>query len=368
MHPLLALAEEQDLVEFPHAESTSIADIMRDCFPPLWRLVTNSNKPTDRRYVAPPRLRPLLAMWSKTTSDIWMFPGRVVHKNIGVTYGNGVLDCSNVAEMRELLDHMERVQTTPADEIRTLMLQVLQTEMLVPITRADLRESGFVMGPQFRKKLWRCKINHMDALHQTIAYRQAVGLPRTKTPKKFPWAQAEMPGDPPDPEDYEPYRGELSSCQKTVQGAGAFTGDLFVCVCACGGGCSKILGSNFMDAGESPRNVVDYLDSLDEAPEFVFYDNSCHLKLMLMSRNPHRYYKTQVLSDNFHVKNHTACSVLIGPKQWAHLDVVRRANTEAAEQTNAEISKHLSRFLHFFMPFNAMNVLELFVVLFNAKA
>ena len=132
-------------------------------------------------------------------------------------------------------------------------------------------------------------------------------------------------------------------------------------------GHSKLLGMNIMDAGESPRNVKDYLDRLTHCPDYVWYDNSCQLSLMLMSRAPHRYYKLIVMSDNFHVANHTACSVLIAPSQWNHIDRIRNANTEAAEQANAEMVKHLTRSLKFCKPSNALNVLELYMIIMNAK-
>jgi len=160
---------------------------------------------------------------------------------------------------------------------------------------------------------------------------------------------------------------KLGLWHKGVPNAGPFTGDLTVVVCPCGDGHSKLLGVNIMDAGESPRNVKDYLDRLTHCPDYVWYDNSCHLSLMLMSRAPHRYYKLIVMSDNFHVANHTACSVLIAPSQWNHIDRIRNANTEAAEQANAEMVKHLTRSLKFCKPSNALNVLELYMIIMNAK-
>lgn len=375
IHPLFAGSDDR---------KRSIAAVLSSCFPPAFRLVVTAGN-------LKPTLRPFFCSWGKTVTDILLFHGMIMHEQIKWG-GQAYRDCSSVSELRDIYNHISNnnfhpiVMGTSAENVLQFMLEILQTEILVDVPRNEHRQAGFVVGRQFARDLWRSKITQMDYSNKTVAFHQALRLPRSqrlRSKKKQAQPQPlhgnaagvpayNNPNIVPIPGHRlgniaEWFLGDLKSCHKGVPNAGPFTGDLTVVVCPCGDGHSKLLAANIMDAGESPRNVKDYLDRLTHCPDYVWYDNSCHLSLMLMSRAPHRYYKLIVMSDNFHVANHTACSVLIAPSQWNHIDRIRNANTEAAEQANAEMVKHLTRSLKFCKPSNALNVLELYMIIMNAK-
>lgn len=128
-----------------------------------------------------------------------------------------------------------------------------------------------------------------------------------------------------------------------------------------------MFGAHWIDAGESPKHVVEALLRFDALPTFVLYDNACHLRHYAMSRYPHLFFDVVFLCDKFHWPNHTACSPMYNPKVWNHIDKIKRANTSAMEQVNRVLQLHLDRFLSFCSANNALNILEFFISVYNSS-
>jgi hypothetical protein len=116
-----------------------------------------------------------------------------------------------------------------------------------------------------------------------------------------------------------------------------------------------------LDSGEGPRGYFDVLMRLKKPPDTIFYDNACHLQTYAMTREPHFFWGTRFIIDDFHASNHTECSRLCRTVYWPDL---QEHNTSVMEQHNSRLREVSDNMIFMNIP-NYPNTLECFMILSN---
>lgn len=357
---VLEYARKFDTVVLPIAASRNISDCLWDSFPMLYRLVLRSADHT-----VPGDLRPLIAEWCRKLFVIYNFRSDVYHAPIRVNTRGHVRDVSQstLGELRGLYEDLlvgGIVADVEPAQIHQLIIELVECEVSVKIDRDNLRSGGHVVGPMHQWALMRAKLHEADVASDTNGKYASLNLPRPR--RKGAAAAGGGDGG-----DFEGWEGVLGKCQKTEPSSSGFLGGLFVTVCLC---CSpKIFACTMMDAGESPRNQFEMLESMPYGSlslRLAVYDNACHARQYQLMRASHKFFGTLTICDRFHASNHKACSKCFSPDQWKHIPWIKGANTSAMEQINAELVRHLASFVSFQCPAFAMDTLELFIAAFNS--
>ena len=102
---------------------------------------------------------------------------------------------------------------------------------------------------------------------------------------------------------------------------------------------------------------------LNQAPELIIYDNSCHLQEYCLSRTPDFFKNTEFLVDRLHWHNHTTCSQ---GHNISLYPVLSKINSQAAEQLNSFLARYRTQF-SFMKLKNFSKHLSLFINLRNQK-
>jgi hypothetical protein len=83
----------------------------------------------------------------------------------------------------------------------------------------------------------------------------------------------------------------------------------------------KCLGFYIMQSAESCKTVFQILATrFPKQPRVIIYDNGCNLSEYVLNRAPVLFKDTYILSDGFHWKNHTNCSVAYNSKLYPALN------------------------------------------------
>lgn len=341
----------------PVAVSRNVSSCVWDSFPMLYRLLLRSED-----HALPTQLRPLIAEWSRLLFVIWNFRSDISHAQINITTRDWPvreMHQSTLGELRTLYDGLRSNAVdanVDAAEVRQLIVDLVECEISVEANRDDLREGGHVYGRPLQRFLMRRKLFAADIKSDTNGRYAALNEPR---PRRAGAAAPAVPGE------FVGQEGVLGLCHKTVPTSGGFSGHLFVTVCLCKH--VKIFAFTLLDGGESPRYVLELLEALLARPLVFVYDNACHARHYVMSRVPHKFFQMLLICDRFHSPNHKACSKCFATYEWDHVPYIKKANTSAMEQTNAELVKHLASFISFQCPAFAMDTLELYMLAMNSK-
>jgi len=132
-------------------------------------------------------------------------------------------------------------------------------------------------------------------------------------------------------------KGDTTSCGTCEKGFASSDkysdGALTIC-CACSH--PKILGFVVLDRKESPQVLINALLSrFPRLPRYLVYDFACGVVRCAMVKLPWMLRDLSVVSDRFHVCNHT-CSHFFNANSYGELDF---KNTLTHEQRNATIRK-----------------------------
>ena len=85
----------------------------------------------------------------------------------------------------------------------------------------------------------------------------------------------------------------------------------------------KCLGFYIMKAAESCKTVFQILATrFPKQPRVIIYDNGCNLSEYILNRVPGPFKDSYILSDGFHLKNHTNCGVSFNSKLYPALDCI----------------------------------------------
>jgi len=147
--------------------------------------------------------------------------------------------------------------------------------------------------------------------------------------------------------------GAGGSCTKPTAGAAAGTGDsdscckkkapasndrwpgVFTGMCAHGFWCGHVL----MSRHESPKILFDIIRERmrPDKERVIFYDNACHLAVYVARRCPSMLAWCRFMLDRLHVTNHNTCNPEFDSKYWEHEETIKKANSQAAEQSNSQL-------------------------------
>jgi len=132
-------------------------------------------------------------------------------------------------------------------------------------------------------------------------------------------------------------KGDKTSCglcEKTYLSGDRYTDGALTLCCACSH--PKILGFVVLDRRESPQVLINtLLARFPRLPRYLVYDFACGVVRCAMAKLPWMLRELSVVSDRFHVCNHT-CSHFYNANSYGELDF---ANTLTHEQRNAKIRK-----------------------------
>jgi len=124
------------------------------------------------------------------------------------------------------------------------------------------------------------------------------------------------------------------TCEKGFNSSDKYSDGALTLCCACAH--PKILGIVVLDRKESPQVLINALLSrFPRLPRYLVYDFACGVVRCAMSKLPWMLREMSVVSDRFHVCNHT-CSHFYNANSYGELDF---KNTLTHEQRNASIRK-----------------------------
>ena len=132
-------------------------------------------------------------------------------------------------------------------------------------------------------------------------------------------------------------KGDKTSCglcEKTYLSGDKYTDGALTFCCACAH--PKILGFVVLDRKESPQVLINtLLARFPRLPRYLVYDFACGVVRCAMAKLPWMLRELSVVSDRFHVCNHT-CSHFYNANSYGELDFT---NTLTHEQRNSKICK-----------------------------
>ena len=124
------------------------------------------------------------------------------------------------------------------------------------------------------------------------------------------------------------------TCEKGFAASDKFSDGALTLCCACAH--PKILGFVVLDRKESPKVLINVLlTRFPSLPRYLVYDFACGVVRCAMVKLPWMLRDLSVVSDRFHVCNHT-CSHFYNANSYGELDY---KNTLTHEQRNAAIRK-----------------------------
>ena len=155
-----------------------------------------------------------------------------------------------------------------------------------------------------------------------------------------------------------------NSCRKWSQRSSALNPGIFTMFCPHG----ICLGFQLMIEAESPRTPFEILvQRFQTMPERIIYDNACKLHQYALKREPARFRKTMFLVDTFHYqKNHVACSLGYGMREYPHDEFIQSINSQVCEQGNRDLRK-LSVPAAYMNPENLIQQTKVFLALRNMQ-
>jgi hypothetical protein len=274
------------------------------------------------------------------------------HEKIGVSNTtNSTL--TSLAEMINACPAWHYDKDTSADPALVVMVQALECDMLMPVTREELSHCGIRAGPHFTNIRRRAKLYKADISKNTSGLSGTLGLPR---------AISDSSGKGRAVNDYIPYG---STCEKCPLNKSAFCGSLFMWTCACK--MRKYQGGMLLDSGEDgARGYFDILMRLKKPPEIILFDDACLLQTYAMTREPHLFWGCRFIINDFDACNHTECSKLC---RTVHLPDLKHYNTSVNEQHNARIRQSKAAYNMPFMNLpNYLNTLECHMELTNDQS
>ena len=130
-------------------------------------------------------------------------------------------------------------------------------------------------------------------------------------------------------------QSQLGLCAKDyLQHQKTYTPGAIIVSCSCPK--SICFGFKTLCRNEGPKSVLDTIVTrFSETPKFVIYDFACGLYASAVHSLWWALRDTTIVTDNFHLKNHTKCSPGYSPKCHTGLD---NSNTVAHEQNNRAIN------------------------------
>jgi len=124
------------------------------------------------------------------------------------------------------------------------------------------------------------------------------------------------------------------TCEKGFNSSDKYSDGALTLCCACAH--PKILGIVVLDRKESPQVLINaVLSRFPRLPRYLVYDFACGVVRCAMAKLPWMLRDLSVVSDRFHVCNHT-CSHFYNANSYGDLDF---KNTLTHEQRNASIRK-----------------------------
>jgi len=124
------------------------------------------------------------------------------------------------------------------------------------------------------------------------------------------------------------------TCEKGYNSSDKYSDGALTLCCACAH--PKILGFVVLDRKESPQVLINaLLTRFPRLPRYLIYDFACGVVRCAMAKLPWMLRDLSVVSDRFHVCNHT-CSHFYNANSYGDLDY---KNTLTHEQRNAAIRK-----------------------------
>ncbi|KAF8381954.1 hypothetical protein PRIPAC_71096 [Pristionchus pacificus] len=122
-------------------------------------------------------------------------------------------------------------------------------------------------------------------------------------------------------------------------------------------------GFSILDSSESPRSLFRILATRfpdGRIPGIVIYDNSCHLSVYCINREPAMFKKTNFLIGRLHSKNHKTCCRSMYLREYDGDEEMKALNSQSAEQTNARL-RHINHVLPFLKLSRFKKTLALFL-------
>ena len=236
-----------------------------------------------------------------------------------------------------LFDHMIKVITDNNDMDHTLLVQMGETHTQVSVDMTKDFTSGKWSQEHLRQQCVRGTIYTADAF--TNAGKNAFAC------------------------------NDDDMCTKKVLSNRIFTHGLFqICCgtknCPCG---NSVLCWQFMDDGESPRNLFELLEQrFITIPKYIIYDNGCKAKAYALARNPSRFGSSLFLIDLLHEPNHVkSCHCSHWLKLYRDHPVLSTINSQICEQLNAVMKRNAAKVVRFMNLSHATIYVCVFCLLFN---
>ena len=133
----------------------------------------------------------------------------------------------------------------------------------------------------------------------------------------------------------EKKKAESHGCNKESKKHNALSPGVFTMVCQHG----VCIAFELMDSPESPAVPFRMLmRHFEEMPDVVIYDNSCHLHLYALKREPARFKNVRFMIDRLHWKTHK-CTEGYSMTSYAADPLIKNVNSQACEQLNSDLRK-----------------------------
>jgi len=341
---------------FNSSEAVTVLSVLRRSFPPLADIILACSAP-----VMPTRWKAFCIAYADKITNLLTTELSMDHEH---EFEEGNVKNSTFTSLAETLiglNPWECDDNVKADPNLALMVQALECDMLMPVSREELSHCGIRTGPHFANVRRRVKLYSADIAKNTLGYTATLRIPRI-TSDLSGRASSE-------------YTAHASTCaddtflekegrreggrQWDAPTSSAMPGSLLVWSCACE--MHKLQGCMLIDSGQGPRGYFDVLMRQKKPPDTIFYDNACLLQTYAMTREPHLFWGCRFIINDFDACNHTECSKLC---RTVHLPDLKHYNTSFMKLHNARQCAGSDDMIFMNLP-NFLNTMECCMVLSN---
>ena len=152
----------------------------------------------------------------------------------------------------------------------------------------------------------------------------------------------------------------ILNCNKISRRHKSMSQGIFTCFCVHG----FSYGFSLLDKKESPKVAFEILMTrFPTMPRIVIYDNSCHLHLYAINRDPLKFANTMFLIDRLHSKGHL-CTKGYHMNTYEVDNEIKNINSQIVEQANARL-RNLSNQLACMSSDNALVHVKAFLAIKN---
>lgn len=337
--------------EFVHErERHNIIAVMRNVFPQLADYVCEHG-PRACNFELEPPLRPIFSVLAQKAVSLWLHD-RVFLEGPAQANAKGRFFTEATSQsvpparrhtVASLRARMNADSTGVADKekCRVLLVAIAGSSRVVEIDLRSDAQSGCHFSEHMRRTREYRTPYVSDHIHNNNSSRR-------------------------NDSSYRPPKSAREGCDKNFPVNEKFTSGIMIMTCGCSD--RVIYGVCFMDSAESVSMPFDMMmQRFTIAPQYVFYDNACHLHYYCVSREPAFFWNTTFVVDRFHEHNHTACSKTYMCSVHAFDEELLRTNTQAVEQVNSSFRKSMESNLRFMNMRNALSYLAVYIALYNTR-